>query len=81
MVLLRFEGVLLEYGERSLAHWVVHYGVHFPAAVGGFLEVDLQHVLQVVLLHHSRDSGQQHGLAAGRVTRLRTESQDRRDFH
>lgn len=73
MVLLRFGRVLFEHGKGSLAQRVVDDRVHFSSAVGGFLEVDLQQVLQVVLVHHGGDSCQQHGLRAGRVTCLRTE--------
>lgn len=70
MVLLGFGSVLFEHSQDSLAHWVVNDCIHFSSAVGRFLEVDLQEVLQVVLIHHSRDSCQQHGLIAGGVTRL-----------
>lgn len=80
LMVLRFGSVLLEHSEGSLAHWVVDDRVHFASAVCRFLEVDLQQVLQVVLLHHNRDACQQHRLGAGHVTRLRAESQKRQDL-
>lgn len=69
---LLFKRVLLEHGQNPAAHRVVHDGVHLPAAVGGFLEVDLQQVLQVLLLQYVGDPGQQHRLIADHLMCLRT---------
>ena len=54
----------MEERQAVLAQRVVEEGIHLSSPVAALLEVDLQQVLQVLLLHDGRDTGQQDGVTA-----------------
>lgn len=53
-------GNAVEQGRGVLAQRVVEEGFDLSSAVGAFLEVDFQQILQGLSLHDGRDPRQQH---------------------